>query len=199
MLLGDPRQADQRTQSFNFSMVIHQSLDPAAQGPSSLSLHACVNQSSTVCFLAPTSALEHLTTCRSTGQTQIQNATRRRTVEAIKMHDHDFKVISMTSQASLSLSPLLTKVTHAQYTRCVSAWYKAAGSYCCACIAFSLLSAFSLAIQYGCWDCLFLLLATGTTYKSATYCSLWSHSHLIPSIFTRGPLVRSLVSVHLTP
>ena len=45
MLLGDPRQADQRTQSFHFAIVIHQSLDPAAccssaQAPSSLSLHA---------------------------------------------------------------------------------------------------------------------------------------------------------------
>ena len=43
MLLGDPRQADQRTQSFHFAAIIHQSLDPAArssaQAPSSLSLH----------------------------------------------------------------------------------------------------------------------------------------------------------------
>ena len=31
MLLGDPRQADQRTQSFPFPLVIHQSLDPAAR------------------------------------------------------------------------------------------------------------------------------------------------------------------------
>ena len=31
MLLGDPRQADQRTQSFPFPIVIHQSLDPAAR------------------------------------------------------------------------------------------------------------------------------------------------------------------------
>ena len=44
MLLGDPRQSDQRTQSFHFPIVVHQSLDPAAQSsaqaPSSLSLHA---------------------------------------------------------------------------------------------------------------------------------------------------------------
>ena len=43
MLLGDPLQADQRTQSFHFPIVIHQSLDPAArsstQARSSLSLH----------------------------------------------------------------------------------------------------------------------------------------------------------------
>ena len=42
MLLGDPRQSDQRTQSFHFPIVVHQSLDPAAQSsaqaPSSLSL-----------------------------------------------------------------------------------------------------------------------------------------------------------------
>ena len=31
MLLGDQRQADQRTQSFHFAVVIHQSLDPAAR------------------------------------------------------------------------------------------------------------------------------------------------------------------------
>ena len=44
MLLGDPRQSDQRTQSFHFPIVVHQSLDPAAQSsaqaPSSLFLHA---------------------------------------------------------------------------------------------------------------------------------------------------------------
>ena len=44
MLLGDPRQSDQRTQSFHFPIVIHQSLDPAArssaQAPISLSSHA---------------------------------------------------------------------------------------------------------------------------------------------------------------
>ena len=95
MLLGDPRQADQRTQSFNFSVAIHQSLHPAAQGPSSLSVHACMNQSSSVRFLAPTSALEQLTTSRAPGQGQIQNATRRCAVEVIKLHDHDFKMISI--------------------------------------------------------------------------------------------------------
>ena len=43
MLLGDPPQSDQRTQSFFFPIVIHQSLDPAAQSsaraPSSLSFY----------------------------------------------------------------------------------------------------------------------------------------------------------------
>ena len=62
LLLGDPRQADQRMQSFNFFIVIHQSLDPTAQVPRLLSLHACMNQSSIFHFLAPTSALEHLST-----------------------------------------------------------------------------------------------------------------------------------------
>ena len=125
MLLGDPRQADQRTPSFNFSMVILQSLDPAAQGPSFLSLHACVNHSSTVRFLAPTSALEYLTTCtsRSTGQAQIQNAMFRCAVQAIKMHDHDFKVIAIdVTNVSLSLS-----TTHESHSRTIyqrfRAWY----------------------------------------------------------------------------
>ena len=31
MLLGDPRQSDQRTQRFHFPIVVHQSLDPASQ------------------------------------------------------------------------------------------------------------------------------------------------------------------------
>ena len=48
MLLGDPRQADQGTQNFNFSIVIHQFLNPTS---SYLSLHACKNQSSTVRIL----------------------------------------------------------------------------------------------------------------------------------------------------
>ena len=39
MPLGDPRQADQRTQSFNFSIIIHLSLDPTTQARRSLSLH----------------------------------------------------------------------------------------------------------------------------------------------------------------
>ena len=34
MLLGDPRQADQRTQNFPFPIVIHQSLDPGQTLPS---------------------------------------------------------------------------------------------------------------------------------------------------------------------
>ena len=48
MLLGDPRQADLRTQSFHFPIVIHQALDPAArssaQAPSALSLHAALDR-----------------------------------------------------------------------------------------------------------------------------------------------------------
>ena len=70
MLLGDPRQVDQRTQSFHFAIVIHQSLDPAArssaQAPSSLSLHAL-------------RALDRLRTRRRVG------STRRR---GNHMHDH---------------------------------------------------------------------------------------------------------------
>ena len=39
MLLGDPRQSDQRTQSFHlyFPIVVHQSLDPAAQSSAAAS------------------------------------------------------------------------------------------------------------------------------------------------------------------
>ena len=57
--LGDPWHTYQRTQNFNFSIVMHQSLDSAAEAPRSLSLHARVNQSSTVRFLTPTNAPEH--------------------------------------------------------------------------------------------------------------------------------------------
>ena len=109
MLLGDPRQSDQRTQSFHFSIVVHQSLDPAdqssAQAPSALSLHA-------------PSRFE-----RSTGSERV-DALGLRTVEVIIcMITRDFSVISMTSQASLSLSLPLTKVTDAQYRKRFRASY----------------------------------------------------------------------------
>ena len=58
-LLGDPRQAALGTQIFNYS-IVHQSLDPTAHAPRSLSIHARMNQSSTFRLLASTSALEHL-------------------------------------------------------------------------------------------------------------------------------------------
>ena len=98
---------------------------PAAQAPSSLSLHACVNQSSTVRFLAPTSALEHLTTRRSTVQVRLGFRTRR--LDARSRQSKCMIMISkwyrLTSQTSLSLFLLLTKVTHAQYTRRFRTWY----------------------------------------------------------------------------
>ena len=48
----------------------------------------------------------------------------QRAVEVIIcMITRDFSVISMTSQASLSLSLLLTKVTHAQYRKRFRASY----------------------------------------------------------------------------
>ena len=48
MLLGDPQQADQRTQSLNFSIVNHQPPDGTAQAPSFLPyMQACGHQSST--------------------------------------------------------------------------------------------------------------------------------------------------------
>ena len=97
---GDPRQADQRTQSCHFPIVIHQSLDPAARAQSSLSLHA----------------LEH-----STGSERVDASGLRAVEVTICMITRDFSVISMTSQASLSLSLSLSttthKVTHTQYRK----------------------------------------------------------------------------------
>ena len=95
--LGDQRQADQRTQSFHFAVVIHQSLDPAArssaQAPSSLSLLS----------LHDLRALtDRLRTRRRVG------STRRR---GNHMHDHSrFQrdiddVTGVSFSLSLSLSP----------------------------------------------------------------------------------------------
>ena len=100
MLLGDPRQSHQRTQSFHFPIVVHQSLDPAAQSsaqaPSTLSLHAL----------------------RSSSARQAQNAstrwsTRRR---GNHMHDHSRfqRDINDVTGVSLSLSLSLSQksLTH---------------------------------------------------------------------------------------
>ena len=110
MLLGDPRQSDQRTQSFHFPIVVHQSLDPAAQSsakaPSSLSFNTC------------TSKFE-----RSTGSECVDALGLRAVEVIICMITRDFSVISMTSQASLSLSLPLTKVTDAQYRKRFRASY----------------------------------------------------------------------------
>ena len=116
MLLGDPRQADQRRQNLYFSIVI---LDRAtAQAPSSSSLRAFMNQSSTVRFLAPTSALEHLSRyLLAIKQITVLSRTQRAVEVIICMITHEFSLISMTSQASLSLSlslslsPLLLLLT----------------------------------------------------------------------------------------
>ena len=89
--LGDQRQADQRTQSFHFAVVIHQSLDPAArssaQAPSSLlSLHEL------------RALTDRLRTRRRVG------STRRR---GNHMHDHSRfqRDIDDVTGVSLSLSP----------------------------------------------------------------------------------------------
>ena len=90
MLLGDPRQSDQRTQSFHFPIVVHQSLDPAAQSsaqaPSSLSLHA-LRSSSTRQY--------RLRTRRRVG------STRRR---GNHMHDHSRFQRDINDVTGLSLS-----------------------------------------------------------------------------------------------
>ena len=93
MLLGDPRQSDQRTESFHSPIVVHQSLDPAVQAPC-LYMHIEVR------------ALDRLSvrTRRHVG------SARRR---GNHMHDtRDFSVISMTSQASLSLYLSQKSLTH---------------------------------------------------------------------------------------
>ena len=108
---GDPRQADQRTQSFHFAIVIDQSLDPAAR--------ALKRQAPCLCM-------------HSGSEAERIDASGLRAVEVIIcMITRDFSVISMTSQASLSLSLslllllllLLTKVTHAQYRKRFRASY----------------------------------------------------------------------------
>ena len=55
------------------------------------------------------------------------------------MITRDFSVISMTSQASLSLSLLLTKVTHAQYRKRFRASYNNIGSASALPIIFTIL------------------------------------------------------------
>ena len=111
MLLGGPRQSDQRTQSFHFPIVVHQSLDPAAQSsaqaPISLSLRA----------LRSSSARQ--------AQSQIASklgCTRRR---GNHMHDHSRfqRDINDVTGVSLSLSLPLTKVTDAQYRKRFRASY----------------------------------------------------------------------------
>ena len=139
MLLGDPRQSDQRTQSFHFPIVVHQSLDPvaqsSAQAPSSLSLHALRSSSARqgggekkiaptatkISFFVAVGAIFFSPLPCSTGSERV-NALGPRAVEVIIcMITRDFSVISMTSQASLSLP--LTKVTDAQYRKRFRASY----------------------------------------------------------------------------
>ena len=117
--LGDQRQADQRTQSFHFTVVIHQSLDPAArssaQAPSSLSLLS----------LHELRALtDRLRTRRRVG------STRRR---GNHMHDHSRfqRGIDDVTGVSLSLSLPLTKVTHAQYRKRFRASYNGQTGFGC--------------------------------------------------------------------
>ena len=92
--LGDQRQADQRTQSLHFAVVIHQSLDPAArssaQAPSSLSLLS----------LHELRALTDRLSCRTRRRV---GSTRRR---GNHMHDHSRfqRDIDDVTGVSLSLS-----------------------------------------------------------------------------------------------
>ena len=91
MLLGDPRQSDQRTQSFHFPTVVHQSLD------ATLLLNRALN-----CKRQAPSLYNVM--LRSSSARQAQTLGRRAVEVIICMITRDFSVISMTSQASLSLS-----------------------------------------------------------------------------------------------
>ena len=105
MLLGDPRQSDQRTQSFHFPIVVHQSLDPAAQSgaqaPSSLSLHALRSSSA-----------------RRDDRLRVDVTTRRRVGSTRgrgnHMHDHSRfqRDINDVTGVSLSLSLSQNSLTH---------------------------------------------------------------------------------------
>ena len=96
MLLGDPRQTDQRTQSFHFPIVIHQSLDSAArlsaQAPSSLFLHA-------------------LRALASLSQNASTHSLRSTLGRGNHMHDHSRFKRDFDDVTGVSLSLLLTKVT----------------------------------------------------------------------------------------
>ena len=54
------------------------------------------------------------------------------------------------------------------------------------CVLFAVCFLTEYQYNTGCWACSILSLATGTTYKSTTYCSLWSHSHLTPLYIYEG-------------
>ena len=108
MLLGDPRQSDQRTQSFHFPIVVHQSLDPAAQSsaqaPSSLSFNTW-----------------HALRSSSARQAQTVRVRTRRRVGSTRrrgnhMHDHSRfqRDINDVTGVSLSLSLSLSQksLTH---------------------------------------------------------------------------------------
>ena len=87
MLLGDLRQADKRTQNFNFSTVIS-SISRSRRSRAKLLVFTCMNA---VHFLALTSALEHLSrptqaVLAITQCSQAQNATRRRSLLLTKCH-----------------------------------------------------------------------------------------------------------------
>ena len=127
MLLGAPRQSDQQTQSFHFPIVVHQSLDPAAQSrssaqaPSSLSLHALRSSSARQACIA--------LRCRVRTRRRVGSTCRR----GNHMHDHsrfqrDINDVTGVS-LSLSLSLTLTKVTDAQYRKRFRASYNTSIQY----------------------------------------------------------------------
>ena len=114
---GDPRQSDQRTQSFHFPIVVHQSLD--------LQLNRALKRQAPCLHMHfEVRALDRLRvrTRRRVGST-------RRRGNHMHVHDHSrFQrdindVTGVSLSLSLSLSLPLTKVTHAQYRKRFRASY----------------------------------------------------------------------------
>ena len=107
MLLGDPRQADQRTQSFPFPIVIHQPLDPAARA---------LKRQAPCLYCTCEFTLEH-----STGSERVDAWGRRAVELIICMITRDFSVISIdVTGVSLSLSlSLSTSTTHKSHWRTI--------------------------------------------------------------------------------
>ena len=119
MVLGDSRQAHQRTQSLHFlsSFINHSTI-------------ACCSSAQTPSSLSNAWTVEH-----STGSERGVGSTRRR---GNHMHDHSrfqrdiewhHRRLSLSLSLSFSLPLMLTKVIHAQYRKRFRASYNTEGSW----------------------------------------------------------------------
>ena len=179
MLLGDPRPSEQRTQSFHFPIVVHQSLDPAAQSsaqaPSSLSF---------IYMHFEVRALDKL-------RTRVDALGQRAVEVIICMITRDFSVMSMTSRASLSLSLSLslplTKLTDAQYRKRFRASYNYSerrnicntsmkvlkiDSQSCWWLSIGDLDFLSTVVEHT--DCLFLIKTACSSLHVGEPCRIWA-------------------------